>query len=337
VMKAVGWLCTLPFVREPEEWDPRGKGRDTVFRSLAEHLVAKFPMPAVLWNAFFDGLPGTYIRLVGHVAAGGSLTAFVKDRFPVPLTRAMCHDLLTTPAEWGFLDALRRVQCRAAGADRRFFQAWRTTRYASMIGTKEDEAFWYTVMEWFGKIAMLNPAEIGPLCDYIAMRRNGDKTFSMKGRGALATIRAMHEWHGNLTKERSVKASTIYRTSGFRPMEFPDYKRVEPSGETVKETWRVEEILTAKKLYEEGRSMGHCVYSYGHHIERGDTSIWSVIMADGKGTTGAWMMVTLEVRNPMKKIVQARGRFNRAMTAKESQVVTRWANMNGLQIGLGSW
>lgn len=340
IMRALSWLCTVPFVRPPETWEPRGKGCETVFRSLASHLLAKYPVPAFLWNAFTeDSIDNTkvFVQMAGHVAAGGSLIDFVKKGFPVPLTRAMCHAFLTMPAEYRFLDAIRRVQVKAAGADNRFFQAWRTTRYASMLNSKEEETFWYTVVEWFGKMALLNPSEVGPLCDYFAMRRRQDPAFSMKGRGGIATIRAMQEWHGNLSKENKIKSNAIYRMSGFKEATFKDYKRVESSGEIVHEIWRVEEILTAKKLHDEGRRMGHCVFSYGWRVERGDTSIWTIMMEDGKGQTGNWSMVTIEVRNDLRRVVQARGRFNRAMTTREHQVATRWANLNTLEISLGCW
>ena len=334
VSHAVFRLCALPHVRTPDTWRPHGKGRDTLFRSLADHLIAKFPMPAFLWNAFSDNV-ATFVPLVAHVAAGGSLYAFVKENLPIPLTRAMCHDLLTTTSEWGFLDAVRRVQCRAAGTDPNFFQIWKTLRHVNMVGSKEDEAFWFSVLEWFGKAGMLSPGEIGPLCDYIEMRRWGEADFSMKGRTVTATLRAMREWHGNLTKERSI-SQAIFRTSGFNEARFSDYYRRE-EGKEIHETWRVEEILTAKALHNEGRRMNHCVSSYSHRIEKGDTSIWSVVMEDGKGETGAWAMVTLEVRNVTKQVVQARGRFNRSMTSREHQVVSRWANLNNLTLNFGHW
>ena len=60
-------------------------------------------------------------------------------------------------------------------------------------------------------------------------------------------------------------------------------------------------------------------------------------MEDGRGETGNWHMVTLEVRNDLKRIVQVRGRFNREMTAKEQRVVSKWAGLNNLQISLGAW
>jgi len=333
--RAVTRLLQLPALRLVREWRPRGKGRDTQFRSLADHLLAKFPVPAIVWNAFHDQHAEDLVPLAVHVAAGGSLYELVRTSFAIPLTRRMCHDLLKTPAGYNLLVAIRRVQSRAAGADIRFFEAWRMTRYAQQVGSKEDETFWYSVVEWFAKVPMLEAREIGPLCDYIDGRRREDRTFTMKGRSGPAMIRAMKEWHGTLTKEKRVP-ETIFRSSGYEDAELHESRR-EANGDYIKEIWRIKEVLTAKTLAEEGKRMGHCVYSYAWRIEKGDTSIWSVQMEDGHGETGRWHMVTMEVRNDLRRVVQVRGRYNRSMTSKELRIVTKWAGINNLQIALGPW
>ncbi len=326
-------LVELPAVRSIEDWVPRGKSGSTLFRSLAAHLLAKVPVPAIVWNAFHDDHPERLVGLAARVAAGGSLYDYVRDELTVPLTRQMCHDLLATSADYGLVDAIRRVQARAAGVDRRFFEVWRTTRYAQQIGTKDDEAFWLTVLAWFGKVPMLDLGEIGPLCDYLAQRREDDPKFSIKGRSALALLRAMREWHGNLSKERAI-AGKIFAASGFASRRYTEQRREDRR--VIRELWEINEVLTAKALAEEGRRMGHCVYSYAGRIERGDTSIWSVQMEDGQGETGRWHMATVEVRNEIRRVVQAKGRFNRVITPKELQVIRRWANENSLIMGVGS-
>jgi hypothetical protein len=328
-------LVALPARRSLHDWTPRGKSAETLFRSLASHLLARFPVPAIVWNAFDDDAGCLLVGLAAHVAAGGSLYEYVQADFPIPLTRKMCHELLRTPADHKLLDAIRRVQARAAGADVRFFNAWRTTRYAQHIGTKAEEVFWYSVVEWFGKTPLLDPGEVGPLFDYIDHRRREDPLFTMKGRSPLVLLRAMREWHGNLTKETAI-AGCIFPRSGFGRAEYTDVRR-EANGVVVKELWQIQEVLTAKALADEGRRMGHCVYSYAWRIEKGDTSIWSVQMEDGHGETGRWHMVTVEVRNDLRRVVQARGRFNRAMTPQEMRIVRRWAGANGLGVTVASW
>ncbi len=330
---ALGWVSTLPFARPVEEWRPRGKACDTVFRSLADHVLARYPTPAVLWSAFFSEHARVLAPLVGHVAAGGSLHEYVKESFPVPLTRRMCHELLATPASYGFMHAVRRVQVRAAGGDARFLQAWMGTRPARALGTREEEAFWATVVEWFAKMAMLEVENVGPIADYLAHRRRRDRKFTMKGRSALAVLRELRAWHGQLAEDRSTRG-LAFGPSGFQAATYDDLARRGPNGRVIKEVWQVEEILTRQALADEGRRMGHCVYSYASLIDQRRVSIWAVTMRDGLGETGRWAMLTVEVRNDARQIVQARGRFNRAATPGELNVLTRWASLNALRVAL---
>jgi len=331
---ALGWISTLPLVRPIEGWRPRGKARDTIFRSLVDHVLARYPAPAVLWDAFFSEQASSLTPLVGHVVAGGSLHEYVKEAFPVPLTRRMCHELLATPASYRFMHAVRRVQVRAAGGDARFLQAWMGTRPARTLGTREEEGFWATVVEWFAKMVMLDPHDVGPIADHLEYRRRQDPKFTMKGRSALAVLRDVRAWHGALAEERTT-VGPAFRTSGFREATYDDLARRAPNGDIIKERWQVEEVLTRKALADEGRRMGHCVYSYASRIDQQQVSIWTVTMRDGLGETGRWAMLTVEVRNGSRQVVQARGRSNRAATPRETAVLSRWASLNGLQLALG--
>ena len=107
---ALDRLSKLPAVRPLEDWVPRGKGCMTLFRSLAEHLLARFPAPAIVWNAFHDDNAAVLVALAAHVAGGGSLFEYAKRDFAIPLTRKMCHEILATSSEHGFLDAIRRAR-----------------------------------------------------------------------------------------------------------------------------------------------------------------------------------------------------------------------------------
>ena len=53
-------------------------------------------------------------------------------------------------------------------------------------------------------------------------------------------------------------------------------------------------------------------------------------MEEGHGETGLWHMVTVEVRNDLRRVVQARGRFNRATNPQETRMIRRSAGSNGL-------
>jgi hypothetical protein len=319
--EALRRLAEQPFVRRVQDWEPRGKGRDALFRSLAAHLLATVPVPAIVWSAFHDEHAGALVPLAVNVARGGSLFDWAKT-FAIPLTRRMCHELLAMPADVALFDSIRRVQARVAGATPRFFDAWRATRYAQRIGTPEEERFWYSVVEWFAKAPLLDAEHVGPLCDYVDHRRRESDAFSMSGRAPLAMIRAMHAWHGELAVDRSANAC-IFPKSGFT-----DFLH-----RAANETWSIREILTSRALAHEGRRMRHCVYSYAASIKRGGTSIWSVQMDDGLGVNDNLHVATLEVDNARRRLVQARGPCNRAITSRDLTIVRLWAGANNLSLG----
>jgi hypothetical protein len=329
-------MLKLPAVRRVSEWTPRGKGRETLFRSLCDHLLAKYPVPAILWSGFLEPRPEPLVPLVAHVAQGGSLFAYVKDgAFPVPLTRRMCHDVLTTPTSETLLTAIRRAEVRSVGGDERLAQAWLATPVAQAIGRSDDEAFWLTVLEWFAKASAWKPSEVAPLVDYIGHRRGEDGGFSMRGRSLLAMTRAMSAWHRELAHLR-VGRGALFEASGLQSARIDRSERGR-DGQMQKRIWRVDEILSTQRLADEGRRMNHCVYSYAAAIDRKETSIWSMTLEDGRGETGLWAMLTIEVRNATGRVVQARGRFNRTATSEENAILTRWAGMNGLEVSLGRW
>src|SRR5690606_32662743 len=46
-MTRVQWLRPLA------DWTPKGKGKPSLFRSLANHLFAAYPSPDIVWSMFF--------------------------------------------------------------------------------------------------------------------------------------------------------------------------------------------------------------------------------------------------------------------------------------------
>lgn len=339
--------CHAFFLRPLDTWEPRGKGRDTLFRSLCEHLFSKYKTPPFLWSSFFDtDLNGLAVpplqpvppnmdsvrvpRLVPTaviLAGGGSFYEEVKSgRFSIPLTRKLCHEVLQTSVDYTFLQGIRLAQVKAVGGDLRLYRAWLKAR-GGQTHERQTEEFWATVLHWFAQNPMLDRIHVGPLCDYIADRRRDDLAFTMKGRSAAALLDSMNRWHENLGRQKIARA-TIYTPSGFRGAEF-DWSHTRSDGSKCVDIWRVREILSLSDLAEEGRNQRHCVLSYSSSIERGTVSIWSMTHEDDAGN---WHALTIEVVNQHKTVVQARGVCNRAATARELNVLKSWSDQNGLRV-----
>ncbi len=336
-------LYESSFLRKPSEWKPVGKGRESLFRSLCEHLLMRYRMPPFLWSCFFhDGQTrGILSNVAVALAYGESLNKLVKlGTLPVPLTKAMTHSFLTeTTSSMGMLEGIRRAQIKSLGGDGRLLRAWVVTEPGGRLQTPQLEMFWATVIQWFTANPMLDSNQIGPLTDYIRFKRNEDINFSMKGRAPLALMRSMQEWHDALQANRATGGGSlydlreVYNPSGFKAGVFDLSTPATPTKPYVENKWFVDEILTARALSEEGKKMHHCVLSYSPYISRGETSIWAVCH---QTAFAAEKVLTLEVRNASRSIVQVRGVCNRLPFANELNVVQAWASQNAMSV-TGRW
>jgi hypothetical protein len=85
--------------------------------------------------------------------------------------------------------------------------------------------------------------------------------------------------------------------------------------------------------------MNNCVATYASSCASGQCSIWSLRKREAHEAQPVRVM-TIEVTNKARQIVQARGRFNmlpRASTASQDlntapEILQRWASLAGLSI-----
>lgn len=330
--EAVLELLKLEPIRELKEWKPQGKSAEALFRSLGSHLLAKYPLPPFLWNGFMGPQRAWFIPMIKHLALGGSLAQYIKtSNFPVKLTRKLCHDFLRTPADVGVIPALRGAQIRGLGGDNRLLAAVLATPLGSTLCVDQAlEDFYQGMFHWFVNQPMLDPQQVAPMVDYIRHCQDNDRNYTLKGRTALTVMRGMEEWHAETARMGVIgyKGAAHFKPSGIAGAEY-DFSRDSSEGKVI-EIWRISEILSAKELNEEGKRQGHCVFSYSRRIESGSCSIWTLSKEDNKSRRehgGVWNMLTLEVRNDVRQVVQARGRFNRPATTHEKNILSRWMSV----------
>jgi len=336
-------IAMLPHVRPIEDWIPKGKGANTQFLSLIDHVLVQYRMPRFFYGLFeeahrkhrrphYIGPDGQQrlldefqdIYLWTRIAQGESLYKLIKSgEWPVPLTKRMCHMLMNLKGKFGLVEAVRRVQVEAFGGDLRLWGALRNSPLGLRFHDFE-EPFRATVIQWFCNQSMVDPELVGPLLDYILhLRREGGDEFAMKGRSLLALMRGMERWHHELAHSQKING-TVFNRSGYEPGMWEKKEKL-PGGATQTHLWTMTEIQSSKALAAEGRQMRHCVYSYGHSIESGKTSIWSLCRDDDR-------MLTVEVSNTHEAIVQARGHSNRLPTKVEANYLRLWARENCLEI-----
>ncbi|HVP58427.1 MAG TPA: hypothetical protein VMU02_10040, partial [bacterium] len=113
-------LAGLEWLRPLDAWEPAGKCEETVFRSLVNHLLARYPVPEFLYGVFdldraTDGYAWVLAELFESFARGESAFEYVMVNIPAVMTRRMCHLFMQSPPGTGIYAAIRKAQIDALG------------------------------------------------------------------------------------------------------------------------------------------------------------------------------------------------------------------------------
>ena len=328
------------WVRPLDQWRPKSKSPRRQFESLLHHLFAKYePMPKFfqqVWTSS-DSSMGRYRLWYVRVANGENLR---KCHLPITYTRKMAHWFMRAPDNFSVSQALRFGQVMGLGGNRRIAQMIATTRLADNF---LDDDFWVTVIRWFTEQPLLDPAQIGPIIDYINFQRfmpeqaigPRQPNFSMRGRTSETLLRQVNRWHQRLANDNRHQICA-WNPSGIDS--FSLFEGGESSGqETESKTlagnvkhWVIRELLSTKSLAIEGRQLSHCVASYANSCNRRYSSIWTMEL---ETFSGVKKLLTIEVRLSTRTIVQIRGKSNRLPTEVERKIIRRWATQANLKVG----
>jgi hypothetical protein len=330
--------CREHWIRELRNWRPTSHNPLRQFTSLAAFLLAKYPLPPFLDSVWFRG-HGDQAQwqqaCYRALARGGSPRRL---DFPIALTKQMSRHFLQAPKDFLLEQALRWGQVLGLGGSPRLVRAILGSRLAASF---EHNDFWTTVIRWLIENPMLDPAQIGPLIDFIYQQnfepqlvetapgvmgvRPIEPNFSMKGRTAASLIQRMREWHASLRKQPE-KADLEWLPAGIGGFELVEGTLV--SGSLRR--WTIVELLSRQALFHEGQVMRHCVASYDRSCAGGGSSIWSMGLERNHGKRKR--MLTIELAVGSKRICQIRGKANRLASQKELEIVGRWASQQGLSI-----
>ena len=318
------------WIRPVADWRPyrgthrqRGSKPARQFNSLARHLLAKYDVPEFFDSAFLQGnTPQARQQQAWfkHIGMGQNIrTADV----PMRITKRMAHLLLQQRgAHHTIVQALRKVQYEAYGGNP---SSARELAHGPLGETFDNEEFWATVVQFLANQPFLDRSYLNPIIDYIRNQKftprrvpqpDGTEVeapplhpnFCMKGRSINKLIRQVDLWHQELTGMEDVAFET-WQSSGFREFEHvsldPEIRR--------NIQWTVHELITSQQLYAEGRIMHHCAGSYTKRCAAGEKSLWSLRALDLDAAEEHQVrehVLTIEVDNKKKAVVQNAGKFN---------------------------
>ncbi len=313
-------------VREIDDWKPHSHNPVRQFSSLVRHLFAQYSVPLFMDSVWFRKGP-EWIMWFIDLARGKSVRKL--KNFPLTYTKKMWHTLLQAPGTLSIEQAIRWGQVMALGGNQRFFQEIENTRIETIgsnnpFGFLKRHAFWQTVIEWFLRHPMLDPAHYGPIVDFINHqkyhhpRENPD--FQITGRSPGAVLALVDQWHGGLGK---VNKDKLVRWNWHHL----DWRWEQKKNDTVIHIWEMRELLNSHELLEEGKKMHHCVYTYTGSCVRGRSLIFSLRCDE-------YRVLTIEYLPQTGKFGEVRGVSNRRPTSHELGILKKWAAARNLQKAL---
>lgn len=335
------------WLRPLATWDPPAGSAWPVLASLAEHLLARYPMARFLASAWRDG-DGEVVRLPQHgwyvrLGRGESVR---RIGLPIALTRAMAHRFAAAPDHLTMIAGLRWAQVTALGGGEQLARAVLSTRLGRCL---ENEAAWDEVVRFFVRHPELPLEHVAPIVDFIQDQRFEARAgwrpdgshgpvlpawpdFSLKGRTPASVLRLVAAWH----EARGVIMARDVVWPRAPIGEFVHVEHVRSPGDDARgsggetRVWMISELCSRRALCVEGQTMQHCVAVYDFACRHRRSSIWSMQIETRRGRRRA---ATIRVRLDVLRIVDIRRKLNRQASQTERDIIMRWAAQERLAIG----
>jgi hypothetical protein len=308
-------------LRQPEQWrcNIRVRCPQKRFLELVQFSFARFPVVPHLAKAwlpdpadpeFAPGGTGLDFRLCYIVAGRGGSP--YRECLRYHLSRLEAHHFLTAPSEvdssqralWYSIARVHTDDVRVAA------RISRTKLVAFPVGF----SFWREAARFFAH----NPTttmEMNDLIDYLEAEFANNPRFELGGRTLQALRGRMEAWHTMLRT-----GAAVFRdrwTGSALPNATYEYDGA---------VWRITQIKTGIRLFEEGERMRHCVVTYLNRCICGESSIWSLTHErDGRLLRCA----TIELLHD-NTIAQCRAFANGLPTVAAFSVIQTWAKDYGL-------
>ncbi|HLP81376.1 MAG TPA: PcfJ domain-containing protein [Nitrosomonas sp.] len=308
------------FIRDPKEWNNTSYNSSRQFVNFLRYVFCKYPVPAFLFQVFDPLVSSTvyaYKSTLQYwlitIGAGGSLRKLAKGIFTAQEAHWFLKADLPTPHE-----AAWWAKCKAAGWPLKHTILFiRRAAVFHFVANSLSNDFWNRTILFFTKyIHEIDGDTFGELLDYTRMQ---PLTFSFQGRTLGSMIRLSNEWHLH------TKADGKAIGHKWIPMDVPYWKHYDKQAGVL---WEVIQLTTGKELAYESKVQHHCVWGYTSLCVNNRARIFTLHSTDQRGDVRKH--ITIEVHPESRRVVQQRGKFNRACTPAESTVIHHWMLDNNL-------
>lgn len=323
----------IHWLRDPEAWTAPTASPFIQFRSLVNHLFARYPVPSFMTRIWLlDNREQEWERqLYFHLARGLSVRQFAMP-FPWRMSKSAARFFIQAPDDLYPIEALRWAHVRYLGGNDRLARCLFRTVLAAPT---DHEEFWETVIRFLIKHDPLPAEDIRAIVSFLhgqkfrpadlvwgagAGSQPLQPDFSLERHSLASLRRHMTHWRAAVR----LPQATPSPKQGTWPATF-----IKPfcqqEGDDV---WTIQELLTDQEVRAEGGIMQHCVASYIHVCARRQSSIWSMQVQRGETRKHT---LTIEVLPETRTIRQAKGKRNAPPSDIAKVMIHRWAAKEGLR------
>lgn len=252
-----------------------------------------------------------------------------QNGLPFKLTKKQAHFLNESPHNSSVVGAFRWAQLKGMGFEQRAIDGIMSLPMESNIHSINND-FWVTVFYFFANNPFLNTSKYREIYDYISNIRFGEEAlepnFSMKGRSPESLMLRVDQWHEQLNRQMMLSGKNRNVSPIWEPSDTKPYLYKISNKEDIK----IVEINSSVGLYDEGKAMHHCVWSYNESCSKGIISIFSMrLYKEGELCKS---LVTIEVDRQRGLVVQARGVCNALISILEMKILSDWAKKSNFKI-----
>lgn len=322
------------FVRSIEAWSPEAREPLPWVHSLAQHLLARYPVPRGLSRVWFGPNEGPLSRWRKALIQHGMGVPLRRALPELEITRRVEHHMLSSPDHLMPDATLRWAEVLALGGSKKLASSVAGIR---MGRAGEHARFWRRVVQFFvDNEGLLTVNQMGQVVGFIDELRHRPRVvegplgrriepplqpdFEIQGRTVRSMERLMADWGQTLAERRG--ATRSWSASGLEAYVY----QASDSGPE----WVWVELLDSASLVDEGRRMRHCIGSYSQLCRSGVCSIWSLRRNLPDGTQRS--AITVEVDLEDARIRDVRSACNRDPSGLPKHLLIQWAKHNSLTL-----
>jgi hypothetical protein len=338
---AVMVFLLAPFwVRSLETWSvPDTDDLDAIGRSLIDHLLVRYVVPAVLYQPWRSAeIPRfkwvSWLLLIGR----GASVPRAGSRFGWAVSSKLLAHLHSAPPDLTPVEALLWAEVLHAGGSSLEFERLRhrpgylfdptasesrpELRFEDEPGedcthTARNRQFLQTTVDWLARhrAELLDDDDLGLILHWALHRHTEDLArdvpdgarFPWRRRTPASALDHAREYDRLLRVPLMPSWPWLSWTPRGWDRELRDDGGV----------WTVRELTNSTELAEESRAMCHCVALYAYRCAQRLSTIFSLSFEQMR-------RVTVEVEPRSRRIVQCRGKYNRSAEPRELDIVQRW-------------